>query len=211
VRGLVVTLAVVLVAPAAFAASSFYGDKPLPRRGGPVSISRIEPRFSSVAASLAGKPAEVRCWSKTDWARINGELIAQGRGESLDHVAGFYPGRGPRIHLEPSACAGLGALTYLRHRPAAGLERVEIALGLDTLAHESMHLRGFRNEAVTECYAVQLVYGTATKLGAPARYAGSLSRFVWTDLYRAHPAQYLSPECRNGGKLDLSPKRNSFP
>ena len=211
-RRLAVVLVCMLALPAlAYAQSSFYADKPLPKRSGATSVSRIEPRFGGVASSLAGKSVQVRCWSALDWARINGDLLAHGgAGESLDFVSGFYWPANGRIHLDPTACGGLVDLAYRGLRPQQGRAFVRIALGVDTLAHESMHRRGFRDEAVTECYAVQLVYKTAKALGASSTYAALLSRQAWA-AYPAHPAAYLSAECRNGGKLDLSPKRSTWP
>jgi hypothetical protein len=202
----------VLALPAlAYARSSFYADKPLPTRAGVTSASRIEPRFGRVASSLADKPAQVRCWSALDWARINGDLLAHGgAGESLDYVSGFYWPPTGRIHLDPTACAGLVDLAYRGLRPDHGRALTRIALAVDTLAHESMHRRGFRSESVAECYAVQLGYQTATALGASSTYASLVARQAWA-AYPAHPAAYLSAECRNGGKLDLSPQRSSWP
>ena len=211
-RRLGVVVVSVLALPAlAQARSSFYHDKPLPTRSGATSVSRIEPRFGRVASSLAAKTSQVRCWSAQDWARINGDMLAHGGvGESLDYVSGFYRPDTGRIHLDPTACAGLVDLTYRSPRPEQSRAFVRIALGIDTLAHESMHRRGFRGEAVAECYAVQLVYKTAKALGASSTYAALVSRQAWA-AYPAHPAPYLSPECRNGGKLDLSPNRSTWP
>lgn len=195
----------------ASAAVSFYADKPLPVRSGVTSASRIEPRFGRVAASLAGKPTQVRCWSPLDWARINGDLLAHGGAdESLDHVAGFYWPDTRRVHLDPTACAGLVDLTYRRRHPSAGFTLDRIALGIETLAHESMHRRGFGSEAVAECYAVQLAYRTATALGSGRTFGSRVAARVW-ERYPNHPARYLSAECRDGGKLDLSPNRRSWP
>ena len=211
-RRLAVVVVCALALPAlAYARSSFYADKPLPTRDGVTSISRVEPHFGRVATSLAGKPAQVRCWSPLDWARINGDLIAHGGvRESLDYVSGFYWPTNGRIHLDPTACAGLVDLTYRGLRPDRGRVLVRIALAVDTLAHESMHRRGFVNEAVTECYAVQLNYRTATLLGASSSYAYRVAQQSWA-AYPLHPPAYLSTECRNGGKLDLSPKRSTWP
>ena len=211
-RRLAVVVVCVLALPAlAYARSAFYADKPLPTRSGATGVSRIEPRFGRVASLLAGKSAQVRCWSALDWARINGDLLAHGgAGESLDFVSGFYWPPTGRIHLDPTACAGLVDLAYRRLRPERGRAFVRIALGIDTLAHESMHRRGFRGEAIAECYAVQLVYKTAKALGASSTYASLVSRQAWA-AYPAHPAAYLSVECRNGGRLDLSPQRSSWP
>lgn len=211
-RRLAVVVVCVLALPAlANARSSFYADKPLPTRDGVTSASRIEPRFGRVASSLAGKSAQVRCWSALDWARINGDLLAHGGvGESLDFVSGFYWPPSGRIHLDPTACTGLVDLAYRGLRPERGRAFARIALAVDTLAHESMHRRGFRSEAIAECYAVQLTYRTARAFGASPAYASLVARQSWVQ-YPAHPAAYLSPECRNGGKLDLSPERASWP
>jgi hypothetical protein len=212
VRRLAVVVVCVLALPAlAYARSSFYADKPLPTRAGVTGVSRIEPRFGRVASSLAGKPAHVRCWSALDWARINGDLLAHGGArESLDYVSGFYWPPTGRIHLDPTACGGLVDLAYRGLRPDRGRAFVRIALAVDTLAHESMHRRGFVNEAVTECYAVQLNYRTATLLGASSSYASRVAQQSWA-AYPLHPPAYLSTECRNGGKLDLSPQRSTWP
>ena len=211
-RRLALVVVCALALPAlAHARSSFYADKPLPTRDGATSVSRVEPRFGRVASSLAGKSAQVRCWSPLDWARINGDLISHGGArESLDYVSGFYWPTNGRIHLDPTACAGLVDLTYRGLRPDRGRVLVRIALAVDTLAHESMHRRGFVNEAVTECYAVQLNYRTATLLGASSSYAYRVAQQSWA-AYPLHPPAYLSTECRNGGKLDLSPKRSTWP
>lgn len=202
-------LLVLCLVPAALAAPRRYEDRPLPTRSGVTSVSRVEPRFGAVATSLAGKRTEVRCWSKADWARINGEALAE--GDSLDYVGGFYLPPGFRIHLAPSICAGLVDLAYRGRRPTDVRSQAKLALAVDTLAHESVHRRGFLDEATTECYAVQLVYRTARALGVPSAYAASLARLNWRVNYPAHPPQYLSGECRNGGRLDLDRSRAAFP
>ncbi|MDX6513030.1 MAG: hypothetical protein QOE36_2534 [Gaiellaceae bacterium] len=207
-RALLTGLILLALAPAALAATGAFEDRSLPRRSGVSSASRIEPRFSTVAASLSGKRSEVRCWSKADWARINGEHIAS--GDNLDYVGGFYRPPGTHVQLEPSICADLVALVY-RHLRPTGAAAVPLALAVDTLAHESMHRRGFVNEATTECYAVQLVYRTARELGIPTGYAATLHALNWRVGYPAHPSQYHSPQCRNGGRLDLNPSSSRWP
>jgi hypothetical protein len=209
VRTVLIGLLLLAFAPAAVAAGRFYEDKPLPKRSGVTAASRVEPRFSSVATSLAGKASQVRCWSKADWARINGEHLAA--GDTLDFVGGFYRvSGGTHIQLEPSICGFLVDLVY-RHRRPTGLGAARLALALDTLAHESMHRRGFVDEAVTECYAVQLVYRTAQELGVSAGYAATLHALNWRVNYAAHPSQYHSSDCRDGGRLDLNPGSKRWP
>jgi hypothetical protein len=212
-RALLALLLLTLSLPLAGAvASARYEDKPLPAGLGPTGDSRVEPTFGAVASALADRPGEVRCWSRTDWARINGEFVTQGDGtENLNYVSGFYrPGTG-RIHLAPIACVGLVALHYKHAQPTSGKLEGTIALGVETLAHESMHMRGFPKESTAECYAEQLVAATARKLGAPPGYATRLQALSWAVIYPSHPARYLSPECRDGGKLDLNARSHAFP
>jgi hypothetical protein len=207
---LVVLLA--LAFPLVGSGSNRYEDRALPLGLGVTSGSRIEPTFGAVAAALASRSGEVRCWSARDWGRINGEFITYGDGtENLDYVSGFYRPSTVRIHLAPLACAGLVDLRYRHLHPASGKVEGRIALAVATLAHESMHMRGFLNEATAECYAQQLVASTAHKLGASLAYGRRLQELSWTELYPNHPDEYLSAECRDGGKLDLNARSHVFP
>ena len=80
---------------------------------------------------------------------------------------------------------------------------VNDAIALDVLAHESWHLEGTQNEAVTECYAEQTVGFVATKLGSDDVQARGLARLVHLLVYPRMPDEYRSAECRDGGLLDL--------
>jgi len=211
-RALLACALVALIVPTTLAAVAHYEDKPLPLGIGAVSTSRVEPIFARASASLAGRPAEVRCWSRLDWARINGDFITTGApGENLDYVEGFYRPSTRRIHLAPGVCGGLVALRYRHQHPTRGGLELNIALGVETLAHESMHLRGYLDEATAECYAQQLVARTAHSLGATWGYGRRLEALSWRVIYPGHPDEYLSGECRDGGRLDLDPVSKQFP
>ena len=80
---------------------------------------------------------------------------------------------------------------------------VNDAIALDVLAHESWHLEGTQNESVTECYAEQTVGFVATKLGSDDVQARRLARLVHLLVYPRMPDEYRSPDCRDGGPLDL--------
>ncbi len=52
------------------------------------------------------------------------------------------------------------------------------------------------------------------RLGAPAGEAKALGRLYWSSVYRQHGTQwpqYYSPDCRNGGRLDLRPADRRWP
>jgi hypothetical protein len=83
-----------------------------------------------------------------------------------------------------------------------------------TLAHESTHLGGMRDEPTTDCWSMQRIEETAQRLGigpqaahAMALYAGNWYTSTWA---QAKPT-YYSPECHDGGALDLHPESPNWP
>ena len=93
--------------------------------------------------------------------------------------------------------------------------RDEAAFAITVLAHEATHLRGIRNEAETECAALQEGVRLGERLGLDSAAARALMRFQRDrDLSDASIARLdyrLPAECRNGGALDLRPDDPSFP
>jgi hypothetical protein len=88
---------------------------------------------------------------------------------------------------------------------------LEIAWSVNTLAHESYHLAGVRNEAQTECYALQAIAFVARRLGASREQAQALAKFSFDQLPGRMPPEYSSPDCYDGGPLDLRPNDPVWP
>ena len=143
------------------------------------------------------------CWNRSDWLSV---LAAEGttptRGDSM--LLGFWLGRQPRwLHLAPSVCADVqGLLSSKRpNAPRAG--------ALSTVIHETLHAYGLRNEAQTNCFAVQLVPIFGVNMGMPrsrATYMGTLAR-NFVRMYA--PSGYWNRlNCRDGGVWDLFPALN---
>ena len=96
-------------------------------------------------------------------------------------------------------------MSYLAHPERATDEEIE---SLDLFTHESMHVRGELNEAVTECEAVQRNYRAARVLGVPDETAKRNA----LDYYRVNyqergkiggmQGQYYSDQCAPGKRLD---------
>jgi hypothetical protein len=84
-------------------------------------------------------------------------------------------------------------------------------LAVHVLGHESMHLAGVVDEAEAECLATQLGAFVASSLGASTGFARSLAGEYWAYYYRSQDRRYLSSECRDGGVLDLFPRRRGWP
>lgn len=159
----------------------------------PLSTWRFERFLSSRAIVLAdGKRADVHCNTLFD-TMLSSEQLAAG-------YASFDTGE---IRLQKPWCARLRR--YLRNPDAAGGETLW-ALGLFT--HEVMHVRGERNEALTECQAVQRNYRAARLLGVPDATARKNARDYYELLYKARgqvggmQGDYYSTACAPGGAMD---------
>jgi hypothetical protein len=178
---------------------------------GRVGVTRIEPVFSDVASSVAETDVETRCWSRKDWPRLIREMKAFSNGRVREGTLGFAGYGDRRVNLAPPVCEALVGLRYERLRPPAGEVQLALALSVGTLAHEAQHARGIANEARAECYGMQRVRDVARELGADLRYAAALAALYLRVVYPQAPRVYRSPECRDGGRLDLDAKTSRWP
>lgn len=165
----------------------------------PPEQARAEARFGAEASRIAGRSVRVVC--DTDYTFT-------GAGSDAAGVA-FIPRR--LAYLEPSVCRSLHRIVVERRLGA----RDDAAFAITVLAHEATHLRGIRDEALTECYALQEGTRLGVRLGLDAATARSLMRAqldrdLSDDTVRRVDYR-LPPGCRNGGPLDLRPDDPSFP
>jgi hypothetical protein len=123
--------------------------------------ARAERRFTAEAARIAGRPVRVVC---------DESYAFTGVGSDAAGVA-FIP-RG-LAYLEPSVCRSLYRITFEQKLGA----RDDAAFAVTVLAHEAVHLRGVRNEAETECQALQVGVGLGERLGLDAGTARALMHF----------------------------------
>jgi hypothetical protein len=138
------------------------------------------------------------------------EQHAYTQGKVNESVLGFASAGGARLNLAPSICRDLGRLVYARERPASKQRLRELALALVTLAHESVHVSGTADEPTAECHGIQLAASAARALGVGRTFAERLQQVYWGH-YDALPHIYQSPECRDGGELDLHSSTSEFP
>jgi len=168
----------------------------------PVHTWYFEWFLSAKATELADQhPAHVHC--NTVWdTMLDPAMFASGHAN---------PDTG-EIGIQHPWCGTLRS--YLSHPGRATAE--ELA-SLDMFTHESMHVRGERNEARTECEAVQRNYRAAKLLGVPDGIAKRNALDYYNSLYKGRAnqgimqAEYYSAECAPGKAMDEHLSDSTWP
>ncbi len=164
--------------------------------------------LASIASELAGHKVGVRCPSFLS-------SLVDTRGEA-GRVQFDASGR-PAAHTElsPSTCKALRHLDQVDFTcidsGTCGFDQFNAAWAAHTLAHEAFHLRGFQDEGVTECYALQNTAFIAERLGVASEEGKKLQAWVYARGYPNEPEEYHSAKCYDGGPLDLRPQLSTFP
>lgn len=118
-------------------------------------------------------------------------------------AAGHANPKTGKIGIQHPWCDRLSS--YLHHPNRASKDEL---WSLDMFTHESMHIRGELNEAITECEAVQRNYRAAKLLGVPDDIARKNALDFYNILYKRRAqiggmsGAYYSDECAPGKALD---------
>ena len=159
--------------------------------------ARAEARFSAEASRIARKPVTIRCDE-------SGRHVG-----AVQHADGAAVVGGDLAYLTPERCLQLYRLAFDGETASS-----QTARAIAVLSHEAWHLRGVADEAATECFAFQSGVGLARRLGVPEATAARLMRqqLAENTLRRGGSFEYrVSPDCRDGGRLDLNPGLARFP
>ena len=154
-------------------------------------------RFAEEASRIAGKRVTIQCDESGDYVGV------------VQHADGAAPLGGAIAYLTPERCHDLYRLAF-----RGEITSSQTARAVAVLAHEAWHLRGVRDEGTTECYALQSGVELGRRLGLSENAARRMMRQQLAEnaLRDARTAEYVvSPECRDGGRLDLDPNDARFP
>ena len=169
---------------------------------------REQDQLAKIASVLAGRPVHVHCPSF-----LAGLVDVHGEAGRVQFDAQGHPA--DVTDLSPDTCKALRNFAHVDFscldRNACGYAQFVAGWAAHTLAHESFHLRGYRDEGVTECYALQNTAFVAEKLGLAPRRAVELQQWIFKRGWRGEPTDYQSPLCYRGGPLDLTPATPRFP
>jgi hypothetical protein len=165
--------------------------------------------LNAIASEIAGRSVTVHCPNFfADLIDIHGESGSVGfdeNGRASNHT-----------DLRKPVC---DALKHFRDRDLSCVTRNDCGEGEErtidavlTLAHESYHLAGEANEAVTQCYAVQTIAFTARRLGATPQRADEIAAYYLEHIQPLMPTEYQLPgSCGDGGRLDRHPHEAGWP
>ena len=182
-----------------------------------------ERALGEVATELSGRPAHVRCESVWHWiVNVGGNLgdvpFPDGRAASYMHLTRQMCGELDRFRHRPDRpeLACLSQFDWSTFRPGdpaptdCSDRADDMAEALLTLTHESMHIRGWADEAVAQCYAIQEVAFTVGQLGGSREEGAAVAAYELA-LQPFMPTDYQSSDCAAGHSLDLHPETPAFP
>jgi len=152
---------------------------------------RTEHRLNAAASALAGTAVTVHCQNA-------GEATFD-LGPELGYVK-FGADGVPEHHtlIKWTPCRDLAAwLGSDQTNPSRGQ-----LIAVHVLTHETMHMAGATDEAITECRAMQRDAAMAQRLGAAPDAARALAVRYWQEIYPSMPDAYRTGDCRPGGALD---------
>jgi hypothetical protein len=150
-------------------------------------------RLGAIASQVAGRHVTVSC---------PGVIATHFSYETLEGSVAFdQQGRpGDEAKLRASPCAELDALAdgrragvlacVARADGACGQPEDDLAVAIDVLTHESFHLAGYADEAVTECHSLQTMAWTARQFGVAPDVARRVAAHEAANGYLQMPAQY---------------------
>jgi hypothetical protein len=149
------------------------------------------------ATRIAGHPAEVIC-------DVSGRHV--GYVQDADGLAEIG---GHRLWLTPGICYQLYTIRHTQRSsgPSSGH-------AIAVLAHEAWHLKGERDEAITNCYAYQSGVRVGRALGLSTSTARQLMHEQLADNpadFAGDPGYIVPPGCHKGGSLDLGYDGSHFP
>ena len=154
-------------------------------------------RFSAEASRIAGRPVTIRCDE-------GGDFVG-----AVQHADGVAAVGGNLAYLTPEICLDLYRLAF-----DGEVRSSQTGRAIAVLAHEAWHLRGVRDEGMTECYALQSGVEIGRRLGLSESASRRLMRQQLLENSRrgASSLEYVVPStCRDGGALDLRRDDSAFP
>ncbi len=158
-----------------------------------------ERRYGAAVSAIAKRDVSVRCQGTfghlVDIGQELGTVQFDAEGEPAD-----------KTDIKRDACQWLKEWEKSGYRTTRNA-----AIAVHVLAHEAFHLRGWIDEAVTECYGMQHIEEMARNLGASSAKGRGLAKIYWEFIYPDMPDAYRTPDCADGARLDRNKDSDIWP
>jgi hypothetical protein len=205
-------LAQVLLCAALFVAWR-WGIRRVDAIGRPIRFPYVAVAFLLVPALLAGTPGVERRWEQHRLAVAASTLIGAKVSVHCQTAGEAFVDAGAELGYVKFGVDGVPEhRTTIKHGPCGDLRAylrsskshpsLDQVIAVHIVTHESMHMSGITNEALAECAAVQRDERTAELLGASPTEAKALARTYWLAVYPNMPSDYVTSDCRPGGRGD---------
>ena len=146
---------------------------------------RSPPRSPAARSRCAARACSAACWPPATPRRASSRSTPRAGSATTRTCA-----RPPARSSTPLVDGGRERQLACAERSSSCGDDVQtLAWAIGTVAHESVHLRGILDEALTECYAMQYLASTAQRLGATPQQARNLALLHW----ETSPAQEAGP------------------
>src|SRR5919204_5717781 len=167
-----------------------------------------EDRLGAIASTLAQRPVRIEC--QGFWAAlfdVNGRLGDVQFPDGVHPADDAYLTRGVcnRLrHFDAERTACLVGRDWSRSTlpevfaDACGERARPLVEGSLTLAHESAHLRGWRNEASAQCHGIEWLPYVAEQLGASHDEGTAMANYALA-LQPGMPSEYQFSSCPDTG------------
>ena len=157
-------------------------------------------RFSEVASRIADRNVSIEC------QRFSGALVDA--TSEAGYVAFSANGQPADVgRLERDTCNNLRDWLH----SDKSTPTIEQVMAVHVLGHEAYHLAGIRDEAQTECEAMQRLDELAVWLGATPEQGRALAERYHAEVYPHMPSGYRSGDCVEGGTMDVAPEDPVWP
>lgn len=155
--------------------------------------------YQTMKALGVPRTLAIACWNSADYEGVAASVDIPTHTAST-RVYGFWLGRQPRwLHLAPFVCGPIQDLLDTAIPNASRANMLTVAL------HETLHAYGLKNEAQTNCLAVQLVPLAAHFIGLTETRGRYLERLAVNITRRNAPPGYWNhARCRDGGAWDIA-------
>jgi len=161
--------------------------------------AKLEDRLAEVAARVADRPGVV-----VDCKNLLQELLQEKPGQVWFNADGT-PSNTAELSWE--ICDDIDAWLD----GGSGTPTDEQVIAVHVLTHEAVHLGGIRDEAQTECLAMQYDAAVAEALGADPITARALAERYATAFYPRMRGDYRHYNCAEGGPWDRTPRDGVWP